>query len=72
MVLLSWNLAGRQSRLDEQAEVVCALAAAVVCLQEITPATAAGVGRATGERRLRGGPGRVAARAEKARVRWPS
>lgn len=42
MVLLSWNVAGRQSRLDEQAEVVCALAAAVVCLQEITPATAAG------------------------------
>jgi exonuclease III len=42
MVLLSWNVAGRQSRLDEQAEVVCALAAAVVCLQEVTPATATG------------------------------
>jgi exodeoxyribonuclease III len=42
MVLLCWNLAGRQSRFDEQADVVCALAADVVCLQEVTPATASG------------------------------
>jgi len=42
MVLLSWNLAGRQSRLEEQADVVCALSAALVCLQEITPASAPG------------------------------
>lgn len=42
MVLLSWNLAGRQSRRDEQADVVCALSAALVCLQELTPASAPG------------------------------
>ena len=42
MVLLSWNVAGRQSRLGEQADVVCALGAALVCLQEVTPATSAG------------------------------
>jgi exonuclease III len=40
MVLLCWNLAGRRSRLDEQADVVCALAAELVCLQEVTPVTA--------------------------------
>jgi exonuclease III len=42
MVLLSWNVAGRQRRLDEQADVVCALGAGLVCLQEVTPATSAG------------------------------
>jgi exonuclease III len=41
MVLLSWNVAGRQRRVEEQADVVCAFAADLVCLQEITPATAA-------------------------------
>ena len=42
MVLLSWNVAGRQRRVDEQADLVCAFGADVVCLQEVTPATAAG------------------------------
>lgn len=42
MVLLSWNLAGRQSRREEQADVVCALSATLVCLQELTPASAPG------------------------------
>ena len=40
MVLLCWNLAGRRSRLDEQADVVRALAAELVCLQEVTPVSA--------------------------------
>jgi exodeoxyribonuclease III len=40
MLLLSWNLAGRQKRLHEQADAVLALGADVVCLQEITPVTA--------------------------------
>jgi exodeoxyribonuclease-3 len=44
MVLLCWNVAGRQSRVQEQADVVCAFAADLVCLQEVTPATAAGWG----------------------------
>jgi exodeoxyribonuclease-3 len=42
MVLLCWNLAGRQTRVDEQADVVCALAAELICLQELTPASAQG------------------------------
>jgi exonuclease III len=37
--LLSWNVAGRVKRLPEQAERVLALAADVVCLQEVTPGT---------------------------------
>jgi exodeoxyribonuclease III len=41
MVLLCWNVAGRQSRLSEQADVVCALGADVICLQEVTRVTAA-------------------------------
>jgi exodeoxyribonuclease-3 len=42
MVLVCWNLAGRQSRLGEQADVVCALGADLICLQELTPASAPG------------------------------
>lgn len=42
MFLLSWNLAGRQRRLDDQADVVCALGAGLICLQELTPASAPG------------------------------
>lgn len=42
MVLLSWNVAGRQSRLDDQADVVCALGAELICLQELTPASGPG------------------------------
>ena len=37
--LLSWNLAGRVTRAAEQAELVAALGARVVCLQELKPAT---------------------------------
>src|SRR5687768_15757901 len=40
MLVLCWNVAGRQSRLHEQAEVVLGLGAELVCLQELTPATA--------------------------------
>jgi exonuclease III len=42
MVLVCWNLAGRQTRLHEQADVVCAFGADLICLQELTPASAAG------------------------------
>ena len=38
--LLSWNVAGRVARAPEQADVVAGLGADVVCLQELTPATA--------------------------------
>jgi exonuclease III len=37
--LLSWNVAGRVGRLPEQAAVVAAAEADVVCLQEVTPRT---------------------------------
>jgi exonuclease III len=37
--LLSWNLAGRVTRAAEQAELVAALGARIVCLQELKPAT---------------------------------
>ena len=40
MLLVSWNLAGRKSRLVEQAERVLALEPDIVCLQEVTPVTA--------------------------------
>jgi exonuclease III len=39
--LLSWNVAGRVARAAEQAELVAAAGADVICLQELTPATAA-------------------------------
>jgi exonuclease III len=39
MLLLSWNLAGRRSRLDEQAARVLALRPDIVCVQELTPVT---------------------------------
>ncbi len=40
MVLLSWNVAGRVSRAAEQADLVAGAGADVVCLQELSPATA--------------------------------
>jgi exonuclease III len=40
--LVSWNVAGRKTRLDEQAERVLATEPDLVCLQEVTPVTAAG------------------------------
>ena len=40
MRLMSWNVAGRRSRLDEQAARVLELEPDVVCLQEMTPVTA--------------------------------
>jgi exonuclease III len=40
VLLVSWNVAGRRSRLAEQAERVLALEPEIVCLQEVTPLTA--------------------------------
>ena len=40
MLLVTWNVAGRKTRLHEQAARVLALEPDVVCLQEVTPATA--------------------------------
>lgn len=40
MLLVSWNVAGRKTRLAEQAERVLSLEPDVVCLQEVTPVTA--------------------------------
>jgi exonuclease III len=40
VLLVSWNVAGRKSRLDEQAERVLGLGPDLVCLQEVTPVTA--------------------------------
>ena len=42
MLLVSWNVAGRKSRLHEQAERVLGEEPDLVCLQEVTPVTAAG------------------------------
>jgi exonuclease III len=41
MILLSWNVAGRATRAAEQAELVAGAGADVVCIQEVTPRTAA-------------------------------
>jgi exonuclease III len=40
MLLVSWNVAGRRSRLEEQADRVLELDPDIVCLQEVTPVTA--------------------------------
>jgi exonuclease III len=40
VLLVSWNVAGRKTRLPEQVERVLALEPDVVCLQEVTPVTA--------------------------------
>ena len=42
MLLVSWNVAGRKTRLQEQAERVLGTEPDLVCLQEVTPVTAAG------------------------------
>ena len=42
MILVSWNVAGRKSRLQEQADRVLETGPDLVCLQEVTPVTAAG------------------------------
>lgn len=42
MRLVSWNVAGRKSRLEEQAERVLGEEPDLVCLQEVGPLTAAG------------------------------
>jgi exonuclease III len=42
VVLVSWNVAGRKSRLHEQADRVLETEPDLVCLQEVTPVTAAG------------------------------
>ena len=40
VLLVSWNVAGRKTRLQEQADRVLALKPDLVCLQEVTPVTA--------------------------------
>jgi exonuclease III len=40
VLLVSWNVAGRRTRLAEQAERVLELGPEIVCLQEVTPLTA--------------------------------
>jgi exonuclease III len=40
VLVVSWNVAGRKTRLREQADRVLALAPDIVCLQEVTPLTA--------------------------------
>jgi exodeoxyribonuclease III len=40
VLLVSWNVAGRKSRLAEQADRVLGLEPDLVCLQEVTPVTA--------------------------------
>ena len=40
MLLVSWNVAGRKSRLEEQADRLLELQPEIVCLQEVTPLTA--------------------------------
>jgi exonuclease III len=42
VLLVSWNVAGRKSRLQEQADRVLGLGPDLVCLQEVTPVTADG------------------------------
>jgi exonuclease III len=41
LLLVSWNVAGRKSRLEEQADRVLGLRPDIVCLQEVAPLTAA-------------------------------
>lgn len=40
MLLVSWNVAGRKTRLAEQAERLLSVGPDLVCLQEVTPVTA--------------------------------
>jgi exonuclease III len=40
VILVNWNVAGRSTRLEEQAARVLALEPDLVCLQEVTPVTA--------------------------------
>jgi exodeoxyribonuclease III len=40
VILVSWNVAGRRTRLEEQAARVLAVEPDLVCLQEVTPVTA--------------------------------
>jgi len=42
VLLVSWNVAGRKTRLQEQAECVLATGPDLICLQEVTPVTAGG------------------------------
>jgi exonuclease III len=52
VVLVSWNVAGRKSRLHEQADRVLETEPDLVCLQEVTPVTAAGWSDRLAERGL--------------------
>jgi exonuclease III len=42
VLLISWNVAGRKTRLQEQADRVLGEEPDLICLQEVTPVTAAG------------------------------
>jgi exonuclease III len=42
VLLVSWNVAGRKSRLHEQADRVLGIEPDLICLQEVTPVTAPG------------------------------
>jgi exodeoxyribonuclease-3 len=42
VLLVSWNVAGRKTRLQEQADRVLGVEPDLICLQEVTPVTAAG------------------------------
>jgi exonuclease III len=44
LTVLSWNVAGRVARAAEQADLVSGAGADVICLQELTPASAAAWG----------------------------
>jgi len=49
VLLVSWNVAGRNGRLAEQADRVLGIAPHVVCLQEVTPLSAGGWSDVLGE-----------------------
>jgi len=53
VLLVSWNVAGRKSRLAEQAERVLGAEPDLVCLQEVTPVTAAAWASHLGDAGLR-------------------
>jgi exonuclease III len=53
VLLVSWNVAGRKSRLHEQADRVLETEPDLVCLQEVTPLTAAGWSERLAEAGLR-------------------
>ena len=71
MILVSWNVAGRKSRLREQAERVLETAPDLVCLQEVTPVTAAGWTEALSEAGLQVAVGPPCRGRGREAGRWP-